>query len=113
MSIELVRNPTPLAPGDAALVNRGGNPAMVVLGSLADKDDDILLTWPFLSDAYSEVPAEVGRATVEGEDGDVLSYTLQGVTRFRFIPDDYDPTLDAFYAEFDGTDLSGLIVARG
>jgi len=35
------------------------------------------------------------------------------VTRFRFIPDDYDPTLDAFYAEFDGTDLSGLIVARG
>jgi hypothetical protein len=72
-----------------------------------------LLSWPFLSDAYSEVPADVGRATVAGEDGDVLSYTLQGVTRFRFIPDDYDPTLDAFYAAFAAGELSDLIVARG
>ena len=47
------------------------------------------------------------------QDGAVYSYTLDGVTRFRFVPDPYDPRQDAFYEDFDGTDLLNLIIRRG
>ena len=72
-----------------------------------------LLTWPHLAEAWSVEPSQVGTATVSGEAGAVWEYTLDGVTRYRFVPDDYNPTLDAFYSEFTGGALSGLIVARG
>ena len=39
MSIELVTTPTPPEAGDAAIVNRGGNPASVLLSELAEKGD--------------------------------------------------------------------------
>ena len=42
--------------------------------------------------------------------GTVLAYTLQGVTRYRHIPDPYDPIQDAFYANFSDPVLSNLIV---
>jgi len=45
--------------------------------------------------------------------GNVYDYTLNGTTRYRFVPTTYDPTQDAFYSSFVGSVLSGLIVARG
>lgn len=32
---------------------------------------------------------------------------------FRFIPNPYDPILDAFYGAFDGSNLTDLITTRG
>jgi hypothetical protein len=47
--------------------------------------------------------------------GSVYNYTLNSVTRYRFVPTTYDAAQDAFYASFnDMTDtLTTLIVARG
>lgn len=45
--------------------------------------------------------------------GDVYSYTLDATTRYRLIPDPYDPQDDAFYSTFVSPTLSGLIVSRG
>ena len=45
--------------------------------------------------------------------GDVYDYALNGTTRYRFVPNTYDSTQDAFYSAFDGTNLSGLITTRG
>ena len=45
--------------------------------------------------------------------GDVYDYTLNGTTRYRFVPTTYNPTQDAFYGSFDGTTLTTLITKRG
>lgn len=45
--------------------------------------------------------------------GEVYNYTLNGTTRYRFVPTTYDATQDAFYTTFSNPTLSGLIVARG
>lgn len=42
--------------------------------------------------------------------GTVLAFTLQGVTRYMYIPDPYDPIQHAFYANFSDPVLSNLIV---
>lgn len=44
--------------------------------------------------------------------GTVLAFTLQGVTRYMYIPDPYDPIEHAFYANFSDPVLSNLIVRR-
>ena len=45
--------------------------------------------------------------------GKVFNYTLDAVTRFRFVPTIYNPTQDAFYSTFTSGVLSGLITKRG
>lgn len=65
--------------------------------------------WTNLAANWSVEPTLA--AEIDG--GQVFRYELKGVVRYRFIPNPYDPAQDAFYAAFDGTDLSGLIVARG
>ncbi|MFN3332796.1 MAG: hypothetical protein ACK47M_09830 [Caldilinea sp.] len=45
--------------------------------------------------------------------GDVYAYVLDGVTRYRLVPDPYAVEDDAFYTTFTGGVLSGLIVTRG
>lgn len=45
--------------------------------------------------------------------GKVFNYTLEEVTRYRFVPTIYNPTQDAFYSTFTGGVLSGLITKRG
>ena len=45
--------------------------------------------------------------------GDVYDYTLDGTTRYRFVPTTYDPAQDAFYTTFTLGVLSGLLVTRG
>jgi len=66
-------------------------------------------TWEYLVYNWSSEPTL--NAAIVG--GDVYDYELDGVTRYRFVPNPYDSTHDAFYSDFDGTNLTNLIVARG
>lgn len=66
-------------------------------------------TWSYLATTWSLAPTL--NASITG--GDVYNYTLNGVTRYRFVPTTYDATQDAFYSEFSNPTLSGLIVTRG
>lgn len=66
-------------------------------------------TWMYYVTTWSSEPTFV--ETITG--GDVYSYTLNGTTRYRFVPSTYDATQDAFYTTFSTPTLSGLIVARG
>lgn len=70
---------------------------------------DLSLTWRQLVLEWSNSPTEL--AQVVG--GTVFSYVLDGVTRYRFVPNPYNPELDAFYESFDGAVLSNLIAVRG
>tara|TARA_R110002012_G_scaffold284722_1_gene475600 strand:- start:517 stop:1131 length:615 start_codon:yes stop_codon:yes gene_type:complete len=66
-------------------------------------------TWEYLVYNWSSEPT-LNTAIVGG---DVYDYELDGVTRYRFVPNPYDSTQDAFYSDFDGTNLTNLIVTRG
>jgi hypothetical protein len=66
-------------------------------------------TWAYFTATWSVEPTQVG-STVSGV---VFEYELNGTSRFRLVPDPYDATNDAFYSGWDGTTLTGLIVARG
>lgn len=67
------------------------------------------IQWIFLASHFSIEPEEV--ATID--DGTVFKYTLEGVERFRLVPEPYDPSEDAFFEAFDGTTLTNLIIKRG
>lgn len=66
-------------------------------------------TWVFYATTWSVEP--ILNTTIAG--GDVYDYTLDGTTRYRFVPTTYDATEDAFYTNFGGGLLTGLIVSRG
>ena len=70
---------------------------------------DYLYTWSHLSSNWSEEPALISSLP----SGQVYSYTLNNVTRYRYVPATYDPKQDAFYSTFAGGILSGLITTRG
>ena len=67
------------------------------------------LSWDFLVAKWSVEPTEL--ATIAS--GVVWEYTLESTTRYRLVPTPYDPTQDAFYEDFDGTNLTNLITTRG
>lgn len=69
----------------------------------------IILDWGYLSSHFSQDP--ILAATITG--GEVWEYVLNGVTRYRFVPNPYSYSGDAFYSTYTGGVLSGLIVARG
>jgi hypothetical protein len=66
-------------------------------------------TWDYLVTNWSVEPTL--NTTITG--GEVYNYTLNGTTRYRFVPTTYDPTQDAFYGSFNGATLLDLIVTRG
>ena len=74
--------------------------------------DGIIPVWSFLKEQWTTEPTLVGRATSPVA-GDVYSYTLAGVTRFRLVPDAYTPAEDAFYSSFSAGACTGLITRRG
>lgn len=80
-------------------------------GSILDQTDlqDALLTWDFLKDTWSIEP----NLNTTLANGDVYNYTLNNITRYRFVPTVYNPTQDAFYESFDGSTLTNLIITRG
>ena len=67
------------------------------------------LTWEHLVTNWSTAPTQAGTVAA----GAVYAYTLGGVTRYRLVPTAYSAGQDAFYANFTGGVLSGLIVSRG
>lgn len=69
----------------------------------------VVLTWEFLAVNWSSEPVLVG--TITG--GSVYSYTLNSITRYRFVPSVYVSSQDCFYSNFDGLVLTGLICSRG
>ena len=66
-------------------------------------------TWEYLAYNWSEEPTII--TTISS--GDVYEYKLDDSTRYRLVPSPYDATQDAFYSNFDGTNLTNLITARG
>ena len=87
------------------LILGSSNGSSINAGAPADPP----LTWDYLVQNWSVEPAL--NAVITG--GTVYNYTLSGVTRYRLVPDPYTATSDQFYSDFNGTTLSGLIVARG
>jgi hypothetical protein len=85
---------------------------VTVLGQPGPPGNDAR-SWTALATRWSSPPTAVGQSIVNEFAGAVLSYTLDGVTRFRFVPTIYDAALDRFYASFSGGVLSGLVVSRG
>lgn len=65
--------------------------------------------WTTYVTSWDTQPSQVG-TTVSGV---VYSYVLDATTRYRFVPNTYNPAQDAFYSGWDGATLSGLIAARG
>jgi len=71
-----------------------------------------VLTWSYLVLQLSAEPTDQGRATSPAL-GDVQAYMLDGVTRYRLIPDSGALAQDAFYSAFAAGVCSGLIASRG
>jgi hypothetical protein len=69
----------------------------------------MLMSFEYLLINWSVAPSLVADIT----NGSVYQYTLNSITRYRFVPTEYDPTQDAFYLNFDGTTLTNLIIRRG
>ena len=65
--------------------------------------------WGYYKDNWSVEP--LFNSEIAG--GEVYSYVLDGTTRYRFVPEPYDATLDAFYENFSEASLTNLIVSRG
>jgi hypothetical protein len=72
--VELVKTPTPIQAGDAALVNRGGVPEMVVLGTAATADTNIFATSVQGSTADSAVqPGDLSSVAFSGSYADLIN----------------------------------------
>jgi len=71
--------------------------------------EDVILTWNYLTLNWTSKP--VLNTTIAS--GSVYDYELDGITRYRLVPTQYDATQDAFYSNFDGTNLANLITTRG
>ena len=82
-----------------------------VTGAIAHKINQPL-AWVYLASQWETPPSQIGVATVTGQTGTVWSYTLNSVTRYRFVPDNYSAALDAFYTAYSGGELSGFVTKR-
>jgi hypothetical protein len=111
-------------PGRAATdvaVNGGGfdieTGALTLTDNSAETPDVVVdlselkfpMTWQNLVSHWDAEPEQI--STTNG--GAVFSYMLGSTTRYRLVPEPYDAIQDAFYSDWDGSALSGLIVARG
>ena len=68
-----------------------------------------VFTWNYYVSTWSTSPTLNTTLT----SGEVFNYNLKGVIKYRFVPTIYNPTQDAFYSNFDGLTLTGLIITRG
>lgn len=101
--------------GSSGRVSRSGAGGQrLIAGDGIDITDGVIsakLRWSDYKDSWTNEPEIVGVATAPVA-GDVWSYTLGGVTRYRLVPDDYSPAEDAFYSAFVAGACTGLIVSR-
>lgn len=82
---------------------------MKLLSDLTVPPSVKILTWIEMVSKWTNPPLLV--ATLPN--GIVLSYTTNENIFFRLVPNPYNASQDAFYSEFTGGVLSGLIIARG
>lgn len=82
---------------------------MQLASNLGLEGGAVILSWDYLACNWTTAPAQVGTVA----SGDVYSYTLGAVTRYRLVPSTYSAAQDAFYSTFSGGVLSGLITTRG
>ena len=80
-------------------------------GLIAYKLNKSALTWSDLKDRWDTEPV-LNKHITSPEPGDVYTYILGGVTRYRFVPDNYNPSKDAFYLNFSSDTLSNLLCRR-
>lgn len=109
---EIGQVPQPYQPNAMYAVRAGDGIDLYVAnstGTQIHKHNNTLLVWDYLAANWSVEPTEL--ATIS--EGVVWEYTLDSTTRYRLVPTPYDATEDAFYADFDGTNLTNLIVTRG
>lgn len=66
------------------------------------------LDWLHLCTSWDTAPVNVGLAT-NPVSGDVYSYTLGGVTRYRLVPTTYTAGNDKFYTAFSAGACTGPI----
>jgi hypothetical protein len=92
-----------------------GVPAPVASEDAANKSyvDSSILSWNYLVSNWTTTPSMVGSSTVSGQQGQVFAYTLGSTTRYRFVPNTYSASLDAFYSSYINEVLSGVITKRG
>lgn len=95
--------------GNVTIGNRGIQDAPRNGITYGRNNGEWVINWEYLATNWTTEPTL--NTSITG--GDVYNYTLNGTTRYRFVPSTYDATQDAFYKSFDGTTLSELIIARG
>lgn len=67
------------------------------------------VTWDYYATNWSTSPTFIENIT----GGAVYLYVLDSVNRYRFVPNPYDSTTDAFYTNYSSPTLSNLIITRG
>jgi hypothetical protein len=72
---------------------------------------DFSKLWINLVSSWTEEPTLNAEPPVLG--GSVYDYVFGLTTRYRHIPDPYDPTLDAFYEEYAAGVLNVLVATKG
>ena len=102
-SAQLKRNVTLSAGSNITLTQTDQNIEIASSGTSGDN-------WIYLATSWDSAPAI--NKVITG--GTVFNYILGAIPRYRFVPDPYASTGDAFYDDFDDmTDtLSNLVVTR-
>lgn len=95
-----------IQPTDNIIIERGGAHYKAPISQLPVSGG---VTWDYYATNWTEQPALL--ATIAS--GNVYSYTLRGITRYRLVPSPFLAANDVFYSSWNGSALSGLIVARG
>ena len=103
---------TDLSLGEIAVNTYDGK--MFIKKNVSDAETIVTISaseynWNYLVTVWTEPPFWVSTIA----EGSVFNYTLNGITRFRLVPDPYGAAQDAFYTTFAGGVLSGLITTRG
>jgi hypothetical protein len=80
-------------------------------GLLVYKLNKSALTWSDYCSRWDTEPV-LNKHITSPESGDVYTYILGGVSRYRFVPDNYDPAKDTFYLNFSSNTLTNLICKR-
>jgi hypothetical protein len=82
-----------------------GSPALNVVAPIAINPPQQESWIEMISQAEPVFTADIGS-------GSVYTLTSSSITRYRFVPEPYDFSLDKVYGAFDGSNLSIELVSR-
>jgi hypothetical protein len=103
-SAQLKRNVTLSAGSNITLTQTGQNIQISSTGGSGG------VTWIYLATSWDSAPTV--NKVITG--GTVFNYILSAVTKYRFVPDPYVSSSDAFYEDFDNINdiLTNLVITR-